>query len=1133
MIRITVVAGCESFIYDYEGEAELKVGRLESNELTIEHSDVSRTHFSIVPADGGFKVRDHASRNGLRVNRQIVAEAPLKEGDEIAIGPDVTIYFGGSYVEVAPRKAGEPRNAAAKPTSDEEEAQPATPEPPMEPAKEAANALVPKPPVDAPKAPATETAAKEPAAPAPPPEPDSTGAPRPARRARRRAAEKVQSAATIAGIVIFLAGMGYGGLVLLGPGSGSPQAPADSSTEGDRAENRPILPSLDVSSSRAKPPPASAPPKQTAARGAADKEWERLSALDLKGDLLIASLDEFALKYPTSPLAGEARKRAATLRRVSDGGPSSDPGKASPALESEILILIRAGSFAEAAYLASVAPRLGVADEKAADKLKKQAEKAAYDKFVEARERGRALVKEGKPFEAYDFVAQVGVPLRHLTFGAEVDAELTGLRRSVAMALTLGPRGPNVTSTTPTPGGDRMTFDRLVPEAKRALVSCDFDGALEKYRQIMALQLSDEERLEFQWKLLDARRAREVWKLMIDRLTPSPGGKSQPLLITLAQSIQGEVFAADAGGVKIRAILKDEKERPIIEKKWKELPPVQILEMFRGLDLDGDALLAFAAYCFEADEEADAQAALVKIWEKWPAFKAEGAMLLRRRTGLDAAPADLVVYEGKVIPAAERDKQLAQAAERKAETKRVAEELAAAKKEAKAEKYLDLANAYMEAGSFIEARDLLAQIARKYRDTDVGAKAKARWEEPLLRRLTMRKNGRDENRVSICFLAEGYTLERPGYRDRQDSNEDQIQFDKTAERTLKFLDKMEPWTEYTGYFNYYSLNLRSNDRGVSREPGNVKKDTPCGGIVNGGTFTVDHGKARSWVDRFPGPSQAVCIGNDNASVATGGGGVVAVVKGMIDVSGHELGHAFGGLLDEYDFDPGGKKAPPKSPTPIPTQVVGLNVIHGNDKDDMRLKAPWAHWIALSGAANWTGKIVDLFEGAATVPHDMWRAQNDCRMRTSGSPFCCVCMEQMVLRLYQTVRPIDEVDPKDEKLEMAANESLILKATCLKPKSRPLDHKWEIRDVGEQEENPDGTTVVRPSSQKAQKPEAKDDKDVDTPDGRHLYGCKLEKLKAGLYDVTLTVSDPTVWVQQKDRSALQESHTWRVRVRAKK
>ena len=36
--------------------------------------------------------------------------------------------------------------------------------------------------------------------------------------------------------------------------------------------------------------------------------------------------------------------------------------------------------------------------------------------------------------------------------------------------------------------------------------------------------------------------------------------------------------------------------------------------------------------------------------------------------------------------------------------------------------------------------------------------------------------------------------------------------------------------------------------------------------------------------------------------------------------------------------------------------------------------------------------------------------------------------------------------------------------------------------------------------------------------------------AYLHSNTLTVSDPTVWVQQSDRSLLSDKHTWRIRVR---
>jgi len=206
-------------------------------------------------------------------------------------------------------------------------------------------------------------------------------------------------------------------------------------------------------------------------------------------------------------------------------------------------------------------------------------------------------------------------------------------------------------------------------------------------------------------------------------------------------------------------------------------------------------------------------------------------------------------------------------------------------------------------------------------------------------------------------------------------------------------------------------------------------------------------------------------------------------------------------------------------------VIGYNVVKGNQKDDIRAKAPWQHWLAL-GTANWTGKTVDIFEGAATFPKDHWRPQADCRMRTSSSNFCCVCMEQMILRIYEQVRPIDEIDPKDEKVEITADEKLVLKATCLRPKAprAPLEGKWEIRDVS-QSENPDGSTVVR--EEKARTIEGKS---VDLEDGRHLYGVQIKDLKPGLYDVSFTVSDPTIWVQQKDRSLLSETRTWRVRVR---
>lgn len=1137
MIRITVVAGNETFIYDWEADAELKVGRLESNQLAIPHSDVSRTHFSIEPGAGGtFKVRDLGSRNGTRINGTPTVVGEVRVGDEITIGPDVVLYFGGA----APAKVDVPKAAAParrpkdESGSDEKAAKPGKPEKAGKPAN-----APPPPPLPDDDDPGRKRAAeKEKAAPAgeapaaPPPAPalpaaaapTSEGAkPAPAapavavvvRRPRRRA-RTAGGVATLLGILIFLAGMGYGGYVLftVDGETGSADAAATGAGAADAAEVRAPGPVPDIAIDRSKPLPGRRPAGEDA------KEWQRLSSLDLKGDLLESALEQYTLKYPSSPHAADAHRRLESIRRVKDGGGPAEPGKASPALESEILMLIRSESFSEAHYLASVAPRLGAADETAAQKLKKNVEKAAYDRFAAVRERGRELLKAGKPFDAYDFVATVALPLKRMPFYAEVESELAGLKRSVATALERGgPRAEPVVAS-----GERAALDRLLPEARRAIATCDFETALDRYRQILALPLTDEERLEFQWKMFDARRAKEIWQRLIDRVceAPDPAKPKPPITVTVYGNVKGEVIEADRGGLKVRVILPDEKNRPLIEKRWKEVPPVWVLEMFRGLDFqkDGDGLLALAAYCFEADDETEAHTALVKIVESLPAYRAEVSVLLRRRTGVDIPPDQLIVHDGRVTSVAERDAAIARAAEAKAEAKRLAEELAAAKREEHGRKYYDRAIAMLEAGQFVDGRAVLAAVAKKFKDDEIGKQAKARYEDAFLRRRTLKRSGREENRVNIHFLAEGYTCEK---------DEEQRMFDFTADRTLKFLEKAEPWVEYAGYFNYFSQNLRSNDRGISREPGGIKKDTPCGGMINGSTFTVDNAKARSWVQRFPGNfNQAICIGNDNASVATGGGGAVAVVKGMIDVTGHEIGHSFGGLLDEYDFDPGGGTAPPAAPGPIPTEVLGPNVIKGNQKDDLRAKAPWAHWIAI-GTANWTGKIVDIFEGASQHPKDHWRPQADCKMRSAGSPFCCVCMERMIIRIYENVRPIDEVEPKDEKLEITADQPLDLFVTCLRPKSRPLDVKWEVKDVADTE-NPDGSTVVRDG--KARVVEGKSIDLVDPNGGpmRHKYGCRLKNLKPGLYDVTVTISDPTVWVLQKDRSMLEEKRTWRVRVR---
>jgi predicted component of type VI protein secretion system len=65
----------------------LLIGRHPECDVRIDLPKISRRHCCVALAYDRIVVRDLGSRNGLRVNGQLVEEAVLQVGDEIAIGP--------------------------------------------------------------------------------------------------------------------------------------------------------------------------------------------------------------------------------------------------------------------------------------------------------------------------------------------------------------------------------------------------------------------------------------------------------------------------------------------------------------------------------------------------------------------------------------------------------------------------------------------------------------------------------------------------------------------------------------------------------------------------------------------------------------------------------------------------------------------------------------------------------------------------------------------------------------------------------------------------------------------------------------------------------------------------------------
>ncbi|MFZ5441085.1 MAG: FHA domain-containing protein [Myxococcota bacterium] len=83
---------------------ELKIGRTDDNDISIDHRSLSRTHCKLVREESGeWRVIDMQSANGLMVNGESYAQVTLRAGDVIELGHVKLKFAGpGDQVHVAP-----------------------------------------------------------------------------------------------------------------------------------------------------------------------------------------------------------------------------------------------------------------------------------------------------------------------------------------------------------------------------------------------------------------------------------------------------------------------------------------------------------------------------------------------------------------------------------------------------------------------------------------------------------------------------------------------------------------------------------------------------------------------------------------------------------------------------------------------------------------------------------------------------------------------------------------------------------------------------------------------------------------------------------------------------------------------
>lgn len=342
--------------------------------------------------------------------------------------------------------------------------------------------------------------------------------------------------------------------------------------------------------------------------------------------------------------------------------------------------------------------------------------------------------------------------------------------------------------------------------------------------------------------------------------------------------------------------------------------------------------------------------------------------------------------------------------------------------------------------------------------------------------IVVKETGPRDKRVNMVIIGDGYTTA------------DKAKFKSQMQTIADAVVKDVPLWDYTDYFNIYGIFVASNQTGADNSAPGVVRDTYFGAnYVNGSRLLIiDNSKGMAVINKYL-PEADMQFAIVNSEVYGGSGGEIAVANYTSpEIIAHEVQHSFTGLGDEYDY-PGVE--PWEAPNTTKTTV----------RKDIR----WTHWIAAATPVPTPEtpayeKLSGLFEGAAYNATGWYRPKQNCRMRENGIPFCEVCMEAVLLSLYDRVSPLDSALPKTALVTVAMNQVPPLHVITKKPIFHDLSLAWFVD--GALQADVQGATFTKP-------------------------------LAAGLHRVTVKVSDTTHVVRKDPKGLLSDSASWQVSVTA--
>lgn len=831
---------------------------------------------------------------------------------------------------------------------------------------------------------------------------------------------------------------------------------------------------------------------------------QELAAAEIGWDAIDA-LRSLARQYPTSRAASTCSDLATAL----EGMRIASLIEKRESLEEVLAPLVLDGRYGEAASAAVFLSRVEDLDsEKGYWRVRADEIGAlARGRFQDVQEQVSALLGIRQPGEALRVIAAArprfsGIP--------EYEAVLTELVDGVAdVRLRQPPRRIS----------PPVEWAHLLSSARLLLEECRYGELSPILHRAISLDLPTEDHIEALEMLV---RAGALETMFTEFLEGASGGE----VTVNFSSGSSRVVRATRDGVELEREIAGGKMTD--RRPWLRISSVEKAILFRSVPHSLDGVMGLVFLAEVAGDDDGFHRALVNLHRRTAGQELAEAILERSRSG---GPVSMGYeeFEGRLITTLEKEQLLEKRRLRKEREQEAIAQAKRLRKSNKIEAVIEYVHLLREQGSFTLADRMLREVVAQSDDAEQSSEARRLLSDPYLAVVPLRDNGVPSNRIDFFILGDGYQVD----------DQQQEMFLNHARTCEKLLLSVDPYREYEQYFNVSAVHLQSKDMGVTREPGEIIKDTALGCTVRYDVLTSNGGKVFGVLAGFGEAGkdrQTVVIANDAAGVATGGGGVASLPKGALGLVNHEVGHSLGGLHDEYDYEPG--QNPDKAPPPardaiVATRAAPPNLMHGSDRDDVDSQVIWREWIEAEDRW-WNGSKVGLFEGGDRKPFHVWRPQVSCMMR-DNSGFCVVCMEHMVKEIYRRVRPVDRVDPEpgDLQLSKAAAEEVILKVWTLQPRTHDLEVTWRVLSFGLQKPGEatgaGGRTVVK--DQRPGERWRRAQSGVD-PTGKTVQAAQLraKDLEPGWHRVRCSVKDPTRWVLRDDGGLLSQELEWWVEVR---